>query len=109
MLRMSHESANLWGRREWRVDCRWADRAVALVEPCQSKTPLPPVGHSEQIQGSRPRIYKWGGRQRNDTNKEYKMVVVAGIDVGKVSLEVWAGDGPAQRFDSSTLGIAALV
>ena len=37
------------------------------------------------------------------------MVIVAGIDVGKVSQEVWAGDGPAQRFDSSTLGIAALV
>ncbi len=37
------------------------------------------------------------------------MVVVAGIDVSKVSLEVWAGDGPAQRFDNSTDGIAALV
>ena len=37
------------------------------------------------------------------------MVVVAGIDVGKVSLDVWAGDDPAQRFDNSTLGIAALV
>ena len=27
------------------------------------------------------------------------MVVVAGIDVGKDSLEVWSGDGPAKRFD----------
>jgi transposase len=36
------------------------------------------------------------------------MVVVAGIDVSKVSLEVWVDDGPAKRFDNSTDGIAAL-
>ena len=33
------------------------------------------------------------------------MVVVAGIDVSKVSLEVWVDDGPAKRFDNSTVGI----
>ena len=54
MLHLSHEWANLWGRREGRVDCHWADRAVALVVPIRSRTPLPPVGHSEQIQGFRP-------------------------------------------------------
>ena len=43
------------------------------------------------------------GRPRNDTDKEYTMVVVAGIDVSKVSLEV--DDGPAKRFDNSTDGI----
>ena len=37
------------------------------------------------------------------------MVVVAGIDVGKDSLEVWSGDGPAKRFDNSTAGISVLV
>ena len=37
------------------------------------------------------------------------MVVVAGIDVSKVSLEVWVDDGPAKRFDNSTVGITALV
>ena len=37
------------------------------------------------------------------------MVVVAGIDVSKVSLEVWVDDGPAKRFDNSTDGITALV
>ena len=37
------------------------------------------------------------------------MVVVAGIDVGKVSLEVWSGAGPAKRFDNSTAGIGVLV
>ncbi len=37
------------------------------------------------------------------------MGVVVGIDVGKVSLKAWAGIGPAQRFNSSTDGIAALV
>ena len=36
------------------------------------------------------------------------MVVVAGIDVSKVSLEVWVDDGPAKRFDNSTDGIAGL-
>ena len=36
------------------------------------------------------------------------MVVVAGIDVSKVSLEVWVDDGPAKRFDNSTDGITAL-
>ena len=105
MLHLSHEWANLWGRREGRVDCHWADRAVAMVVPSQSRTPLPPVGHSEQIQGFRTRIYKCGGRQRNHTNKEYAMLVVAGIDVGKDSLEVCVDDGPAKRFDNSTAGI----
>ena len=37
------------------------------------------------------------------------MVVVAGIDVGKDSLEVWVDDGPAKRFDNSTAGISVLV
>ena len=37
------------------------------------------------------------------------MVVVAGIDVGKDSLEVWFDDGPAKRFDNSTAGISVLV
>ena len=37
------------------------------------------------------------------------MVAVAGIDVGKDSLEVWSGDGPARCFDNSTAGIRVLV
>ena len=37
------------------------------------------------------------------------MVVVAGIDVGKVSLEVCVDDGPARRFDNSAAGINVLV
>ena len=37
------------------------------------------------------------------------MVAVAGIDVGKDSLEVWVDDGPAKRFDNSTAGISVLV
>ena len=37
------------------------------------------------------------------------MEVVAGIDVGKDSLEVWVDDGPAKRFDNSTAGISVLV
>ena len=40
--------------------------------------------------------------------EEDGMEVVAGIDVGKFGLDVWAGAGPAQRFDNSTEGIAAL-
>ena len=62
MLYLPHEWANLWGKREGRVDCHSADRAVAPVVPSQSETPLPLVGHSEQIQGSRTRICKCGGR-----------------------------------------------
>ena len=46
MLQMSREWANLWGRREGRVDRLWADRAVAQVAPSRSRTPLPPVGHT---------------------------------------------------------------
>ena len=98
MLHLSRKWANLWGRREGRVDRRWVDRAVALVVPIRSRTPLPPVGHSEQIQGSRTRICKCGGRQRNDTDKEYTMVAVAGIDVGKDSLEVWVRRRPCETF-----------
>ncbi len=37
------------------------------------------------------------------------MEVLAGIDVGKGSLEVWAGAGPARRFPNSAEGITALV
>ena len=37
------------------------------------------------------------------------MLVVAGIDVGKDSLEVCVDDGPAKRFDNSTAGIRVLV
>ena len=37
------------------------------------------------------------------------MVVVAGIDVGKDSLEVWVDDGPAKHFANSTDGIGVLV
>ena len=37
------------------------------------------------------------------------MVVVAGIDVGKDSLDVCVDDGPARRFDNSTAGISVLV
>ena len=37
------------------------------------------------------------------------MVVVAGIDVGKVSLEVCVDDDPAKRFDNSAAGINVLV
>lgn len=33
---------------------------------------------------------------------------VAGIDVGKASLDVWAGSGPVQRFDNTQEGITAL-
>ena len=40
--------------------------------------------------------------------EEDGMEVVAGIDVGKFRLDVWAGAGPVQRFDNSTEGIAAL-
>ncbi len=109
MLKMSHEWASLWGRREGRVDCHWADRVIGPVVPARSEAPLPPVGHSEQIQGLWTRICKWGGRQRNDTNKEDMMRVLAGIDVGKFNLEVWAGDGPSQRFENSAPGITKLV
>ena len=41
----------------------------ALVAPGESRTPLPPSGRSEQIQGSWTRICKWGGRRRNDTGR----------------------------------------
>ena len=63
---------------------------------------------SERIQGHEARICKCGA-QRHDTHGGRTMVVVAGVDVSKATLEVSVSEGHVLSFENSAAGIRRLL
>ena len=74
----------------------------------QYDTPLSALVAPNGYKGFGARIYKWGGH-RHMTLGGHKVAVAAGIDVGKVNLEVSVSEGPVVRFANTTEDIADLL
>ena len=111
MLKKPRKQAKLRGGREGRVDCHWVSKHIVLAAPARSKTPLAPSCRSEQIHGRQARICKCGGQQHyliDQARWEDEMKIVAGIDVGKASLEVSVSAGPVRSFDNTAAGVIGL-
>ena len=109
MLHKPHRWANLWGGREGRVGDRWVSRATALdCTVGQYDTPLAALVAPNGYKGTRP-----ASASVEDINHYFigrsNMVVTAGVDVGKASLDVSIYEGPVIRFDNTVKGIGKLL
>ena len=109
MLHKPHRWANLWGGREGRVGDRWVSRSTALdCTVGQYDTPLAALVAPNGYKGTRP-----ASASVEDINHyligRSNMVVTAGVDVGKASLDVSISEGPVIRFDNTVKGIGKLL
>ncbi len=109
MLQSGFRLATLKGRGEGRVVRHWVRGLVWAAAPCGSTTtPHPPISLSLRTDtGAQGPHYKCGG-QHHYNQEAIRMKVIAGMDVGKTSLDVSVSAGPVRRFENTPAGFAVL-